>query len=135
MALHALGGRTGGVAVIAFAVLAVVLSAICAFKMIRARRQATARIEQALPGNPISPRPYFAPFKYQPPETTVIDITKVHHVNADASTTADKNIGTVPSSDPIQTTTPPSYPAPAYIVSIPEDVQPEKRIPPLSTSV
>ncbi|KAG0212807.1 hypothetical protein BGX33_003365 [Mortierella sp. NVP41] len=101
MAFRVLGGGIGGVAVIILGVLVVVIGFIIVLRIHRARRLAQEKMEQAIPGNPITPRPYFAPYQYHPP-STVIDMTNTNHVQHPqlAATTSATE----------QTVAPPSYP-------------------------
>ncbi|KAF9090844.1 hypothetical protein BGX29_011265 [Mortierella sp. GBA35] len=77
MASSTFGGPLGGVAVVIMGVLVFVIGTIVVVRMRRANQLAQEKMEQALPGNPITPCPYFEPYRYQPPTQTVIDMTKV----------------------------------------------------------
>ncbi|KAF9542081.1 hypothetical protein EC957_002374 [Mortierella hygrophila] len=112
-------GGIGGIAVILFGALCAVLAIICGIHMHRARKQADARIEKLLPGTTIvSPRPYFEPYRYHPP-------TPASH-GIDVSALQDNTTTTVPNSESVSpsyvapSVPPPSYPAGAHVVTIPD---------------
>ncbi|KAK3836098.1 MAG: hypothetical protein JOS17DRAFT_736103 [Linnemannia elongata] len=126
-----LGGGIGGISVILFGALCVVLVIICGIRMHRARKQADARIEQSLPGTSIvSPRPHFEPYRYQPPTPAShsINMSKLQ----DGSTTAGLNgEGGLPSYA-APSVPPPSYPALAHVVTISEAEETERSSFPMS---
>lgn len=127
-----LGGGIGGISVIIFGALCVVLAIICGIRMHRARKQADARIEQSLPGTSIiSPRPYFEPCRYQPPTPAShgIDMSKPQD---DTTTTGPYGEGVLPSYA-APSVPPPSYPVLAHVVTIPDAEETERNSLPLST--
>lgn len=127
-----LGVGTGGITAAIFGALCVVLAIICGIRMHRARKQADARIEQLLPGTTIvSPRPYFEPYRYQPP-------APVSH-GIDMSKLQDHAMATGPSGEGVlpnyaaPSVPPPSYPTLTHVVTIPDAEETERNPLTLST--
>ncbi|KAF8949417.1 hypothetical protein BGZ47_003829 [Haplosporangium gracile] len=131
MAFRALGGGISGNAIILFGVFAVVLVTICSIRMHRARKQADEKMENTLPGTTIvSPRPYFEPYRYQPPApaANVIDTNMLSYQNDTTTTGA----GVLPSYAAPSVSLP-SYPALVHVVTISDAVETNRNSPPLST--
>ncbi|KAG9069913.1 hypothetical protein KI688_009238 [Linnemannia hyalina] len=126
------GSGIGGITVIIFGALCVILAIICGIHMHRARKQADARIEKLLPGTTIvSPRPYFEPYRYHPPTPAShgIDVSKLQD---NTTTTGSPNGEGVLPNYVAPSVPPPSYPAGAHVVITPDAEETERNSLPLS---